>query len=128
MAIPILKLRNILLTSIQEDLTDQQALEFQGAVLRKAEQTRAAGLVLDITGLEVVDSYMARVLNDTAKMVHLLGLKTVICGMQPAVALTLVEMGRALVGVHTVLNLDQGIAWIEQELQREKERELNGAD
>ena len=116
MAIPILKLKELLLTSIQEDLTDQGALEFQSNVLKAAEGWGANGLVIDITALDVVDSYMARVLNDTANMVRLLGLEAVICGMQPAVALTLVEMGRDLVGVETALNLDQGIELIQRRL------------
>ncbi len=109
MRIPILRLENILLTSIQVDLTDQDALEFQADVLRVVKDTEARGIVVDITALNVVDSFMARVINDTAAMVQLLGTEAVVCGMQPAVALTLVEMGRELVGVETALNLDQGV-------------------
>jgi len=109
MRIPILRLENILLTSIQVDLTDQDALEFQSDVLRVVKETEAKGIVIDITAMNVVDSFMARVINDTAAMVQLLGTEAVVCGMQPAVALTLVEMGRELVGVETALNLDQGV-------------------
>lgn len=109
MKIPILKLKEILMTSIQVDLTDQEASDFQAAVLDKVSQTEAKGIVIDITALEVVDSYMARILNDTANMVRLLGAQVVITGMQPAVALTLVEMGRELIGVETALNLEQGL-------------------
>lgn len=114
MRIPILRLGNILLTSIQIDLTDQEALDFQSDVLRTVAETEADGIVIDITALDVVDSFMARVLNDTASMVRLLGAEIVLCGMQPAVAMTLVEMGRELVGVETALNLDQGV----EKLQR----------
>jgi rsbT antagonist protein RsbS len=113
MIIPILRLRNILLTSIQVDLTDLEALEFQSDVLHEVDETEAQGIVIDITALDVVDSFMARVLNDTARMVRLLGAEVVLSGMQPMVALTLVEMGRELVGVETALNLDQGLERLE---------------
>jgi len=119
MKIPILRIKDILLTTIQEEITDQEILKFQEDVLNTAANTAAAGIVIDVTALEVVDSYMARVLNDTANMLQLLGLEAVICGIQPSVALALVEMGRELIGVDTVLNLDQGMERIQQ-LVREK--------
>jgi len=109
MIIPILRLKDVLLTSIQVDLTDQEALDFQVDVLRVVSETEAGGIVIDITAMDVVDSFMARVLNDTARMVRMLGAEVVLCGMQPMVALTLTEMGRELVGVETALNLDQGL-------------------
>ncbi len=110
MKIPILKLGDLLLTSLQEDLTDQDAIDFQQDLLRMTASSDAVGIVIDITSLEIVDSYMARILNDTANMVRLLGTEVVICGMRPAVALTLMEMGRELIGVEAALNLDLGIA------------------
>ena len=114
MRIPILRLKDVLLTSIQVDLTDQDALDFQAEVLRMAAETEARGIVIDITALEVVDSFLARVLNETANMVRLLGTEAVVCGMQPSVALTLIEMGRELIGVETALNLDQGLEKVQQ--------------
>ncbi|MFQ5638237.1 MAG: STAS domain-containing protein [bacterium] len=114
MKIPILKLKDILLTSIQVDLTDQEAMEFQNGVLQKVTETEARGMVIDITALDVVDSYMAKVLNDTATMVRLLGAEVVISGMQPSVALTLIEMGRELIGVQTALNLELGLEKVQQ--------------
>lgn len=114
MRVPVLKLGDILITSIQLDLTDQDALGFQSDVLNEVSETDAKGIVLDITALEVVDSFLARVLNETANMVRLLGAEAVICGMQPAVALTLVEMGRELIGVGTALDLEQGLKKIEE--------------
>ena len=114
MKIPILRLRDVLLSSIQVDLTDQDALDFQRDMLSRVSETEARGVLIDITALDVVDSFLARVLNDTANMVRLLGTHVVICGMRPAVALTLVEMGRELVDIETVLNLDQGLEKIEQ--------------
>jgi len=106
MKIPILQLKNVLLTSIQVDLTDQEALDFQSDVLDMLAQTEAKGLIIDITALDIVDSFLARVINETALMAKLLGAKVVLCGIQPMVALTLVEMGQELVGVQTTLNLD----------------------
>ena len=119
MNVPILQLRDILLTSIQVDLTDQEALEFQNDLLHKVTVTDAKGVVIDITAMDVVDSFMARVLNETATMVRVLGAEAVVCGMQPNVALTLIEMGRQLVGVETTLNLDQALERI-QELIEER--------
>lgn len=113
MRIPILKLKNILLSSIQTDLSDDDALQFQQDLLEQARDSAVAGVVIDITALDVVDSFMARVLNDTATMVRLVGAESVVCGMQPAVALTLIEMGRELVGVETALNLDQAVDRLE---------------
>lgn len=117
MKIPILRLKDILLTSIQMDLTDEDALNFQSDMLEMVNKTDAKGIVIDITALDVVDSYMARMLNETASMVRILGAEVVICGMQPSVALTLVEMGRELIGVTTALNLDQGFELIQSLLE-----------
>jgi len=114
MKVPILKLKDILLTSIQIDLTDEDAIEFQNDVMQQVSRTEAKGIVIDITALDVVDSYMSRVLNDTANMVRLLGCEVVITGMQPSVALTLIEMGRELINVETSLNLDQGMEKLQQ--------------
>ncbi len=117
MKIPILRLGNILLASIQVDLTDQDALEFQSDMLRMVTETDASGVVIDITALDVVDSFLAQTFNDIATMVQLLGAEVVLCGMQPAVAVTLVEMGRQLVGVETALNLDRGMEKINLRLK-----------
>ena len=122
MKIPILKLYDILLTSIQIELSDQDAIEFQHDMLTMVEATRAKGVAIDITALDVVDSYMARILNDTANMVRVMGSHIVICGMQPAVALTLVEMGRELIDVETALNLEKGMEKV-QKLIEESENE-----
>ncbi len=105
--VPILKLQGILLSSIQSDLTDDEALDFQSQLLETLRKTEAKGVIIDITGMDVVDSFMARVINETAKMAQIIGARVFLCGMQPMVALTLVEMGRELIGVHTALNLDK---------------------
>ncbi len=113
MKVAMLKFRGILLTSIQVDMSDQDALVFQADVLRVLHDTEAKGVVIDITAMDVVDSFMARVINDTANQAKMLGAKVVLCGMQPDVALTLIEMGRELFGVETALNLDQAFDKIE---------------
>lgn len=118
MKIPILKLKEILLTSIQVDLTDDDALHFQSDVLQRVSKTEAKGIVIDITAMDVVDSFMARMLNETAHMVRLLGCEAVICGMQPTVALTLIEMGRELIGVETALDLDHGMEKIQHLIEK----------
>jgi len=120
MKIPILKIKDILLISIQVDLTDREALDLQTDILRTVARTEARGIVIDITALEVVDSFLARVLNDTATMVRLLGAQVVICGMQPSVALTLIEMGRGLIGVQTALNLEQGLEKLQGLIARQE--------
>ena len=114
MKIPVLRLKNILLTSIQVDLTDEDALEFQNDVLKAVEKTEASGVLIDITAIDVVDSFLARILNETAVMVKLLGAEAVLSGMQPDVALTLVEMGRELIGVETAVNLDHGMEKLQE--------------
>ena len=120
MKIPILRLGDILLTSIQIDLTDQDALDFQADALEMVAQTEAQGLVIDISALDVVDSFIARVLNDTANMVRILGAEVVISGMQPLVALALMEMGRTLIGVETALNLEQGVEKLQRLIEGEE--------
>jgi rsbT antagonist protein RsbS len=109
MKVPILRLDNILLVSIQPDLSDADAMQLQNDVLRKIADIEALGIAIDITSLEVVDSFMARVINDTASMARLLGAEVVICGVQPYVAMTLVEMGRDLINGACSFNLDQGL-------------------
>ena len=121
MKIPILRLKDILLTSIQVELTDEEALDFQKAVMEMVTETDAKGVVIDITALDVVDSFIARVLNETATMAQLLGAEVVISGMQPSVSLTLIEMGRELIGVETALNLEQGLEKLQKGIAPEEE-------
>lgn len=131
MKIPILQLRNILLTSLQVDLTDRDIIEFQTDLLDMVEKTNASGAVIDITGLDIVDSFMVRVINDTASMVRLLGTEVVISSMQPAVAFTLIEIGRELIGVRSAFNLDQAIETLQLLAVEDLEKswtESGGAD
>lgn len=116
MKIPILRVGETLLTSIQLDLTDAEVMQFQADVLHSLAETEARGLAIDITALDVVDSFMARTINDTASMARLLGSEVVVCGMNPSVALTLVEMGRGLIGVETTFNLNEGLARLKRRI------------
>lgn len=117
MRIPILKLGRVLLTSIQSDLTDDDAAGMQADVLALFQRDAADGLVLDIAGLDVVDSYMARLLNETARMVRIMGGDVVLTGMQPMIALTLVEMGTEVLGMATALDLETGVTRIRELMQ-----------
>ena len=109
-SIPILRVGRNLLATVHIDLHDKVAEAFQEDVLETIEKTGAAGLVVDISGLDVVDTYVARVLADTARMAKLMGTHSVLVGMRPEVAATLVRMGYAMDGVATALNVDEGIA------------------
>ncbi|EGV31905.1 Sulfate transporter/antisigma-factor antagonist STAS [Thiorhodococcus drewsii AZ1] len=118
MRIPILNLGRILLVSIQVDLTDSDAMEFQSDLVNRVAEIEALGVAIDITALDVVDSYMARVINDTAYMVRLLGAEAVICGVQPFVAMTLIEMGRDLLGANCAFNLEQGMEILQERIAK----------
>jgi rsbT antagonist protein RsbS len=107
--IPILKIGSTLLASIQIELHDTVVDVFQNDVLEEIEKTGAQGLIIDISALETVDSYVARMLANTAKMAKLMGTETVIVGMRPAVAATLVRMGYYMEGIQTALSLEEGL-------------------
>lgn len=128
MRIPILRLGNILLTSIQSDITDEQALTLQSDILTQLDQTQARGVVLDISALDVVDSYMARILSETARMARLMGGEVVITGMNPMVAVALIEMGRELIGVLTALHLEQGVEMLKERILAGEREEDAGYD
>jgi rsbT antagonist protein RsbS len=108
-SIPILKLGSTLLATIQIELHDTVVDTFQNDVLVEIERTGARGLIVDISALETVDSYVARMLANTAKMAKLMGTETVIVGMRPAVAATLVRMGYYMEGIETALSLEEGL-------------------
>lgn len=112
-AIPILRVGRVLLATVHVDLHDTVAEAFQEDVLTAIERQTPTGLVVDISGLDTVDSYVARVLADTGRMARLMGTETVIVGMRPEVAATLVRMGYAMDGVRTALNVDEGLALLE---------------
>lgn len=111
MRVPLLRLNSrVLIVPIHTDVTDDMVTDFQDAIATRVARDQFQGAVIDISALDVVDSFMARVLNDTARMLRLLGADVVVCGMQPAVALTLVEMGRDFVDIATAFNLELALA------------------
>lgn len=112
--IPILKLGNLLLVSVQVDMHDQVALALQDDLTARIAQTRAKGVLIDISSLEIVDSFMGRMLSNIASMASVLDAETVVVGMRPAVAITLVELGLDLPGVRTALNVERGMALLER--------------
>lgn len=128
MKIPILRIGRVLLASVQVDLTDTDAMQFQDDLVRKIAEIEALGVAIDITSLEIVDSYMARVINDTASMARLLGSEVVICGIQPFVAMTLVEMGRDLIGADCAFNLEQGLKMLEARIAQRGDAVLTSED
>src|SRR6476646_149277 len=107
--IPILKIGRTLLVTIQIELHDTVVDSFQNDVLEQIEKTGASGLIIDISSLETVDSYVARMLANTGKMAKLMGTETVIVGMRPPVAATLVRMGYFMEGINTALSLEEGL-------------------
>jgi rsbT antagonist protein RsbS len=114
--IPILQVGDCLLVSIQIDMDDRLALDLQDDLTSKIVQTQARGVMIDISALAFVDSFLGRMLNNIAAMARVLDAVTVIVGMQPAVAITLVELGLTLSGIKTALNVDKGLALIRQVL------------
>jgi rsbT antagonist protein RsbS len=108
--IPILKLGEVLLVSIQIDLEDQSALALQEDLSQRIVETGARGVVIDISGLEIVDSFIGRMLATVAAVSAVLDAATVVVGMRPAVAVTLVELGLSLGTVRTALDVEKGLA------------------
>ena len=110
--IPILRMGPTLLVTIQVDMQDQTALALQDDLASRIEATGAHGVLIDISALEIVDSFIGRMLASISAIARVLGATTVVVGMQPAVAITLVELGLALEGVRTALNVERGIAML----------------
>jgi len=108
--IPILKLGHLLLVTIQVDMHDRMAVALQDDLTRRIVDTGARGVLIDISGLELVDSFIGRMLADIAGMARVLDAETVVVGMRPAVAITLVELGLSLPGVRTALTVERGMA------------------
>jgi rsbT antagonist protein RsbS len=118
--IPILKVGRVLVVPIQTDMDDQTVVHLQERILSELERTRARGVLIDISLLEMVDSFIGRMLSDIASMARIMDARTVVVGIQPAVAITLVELGLELSGVSTVLNVDEGIKLLRDEFDIEE--------
>lgn len=121
--IPILKVGRSLIVSIQVDLSDQMAMSLQDDLTRRIVSTGARGVLIDISALDLVDSFIGRMLSNIAAMARVLDAKTVVVGMRPQVAITLVELGLKLTGIHTALDADRGLVLIDRLLS-----EPEGAD
>ena len=118
--IPILKMGRFLLVTVQVDMHDQLALQLQEDLTDRIVATRARGVLIDISSLEVVDSFIGRMISNIAAMARVLDAETVVVGIQPAVAITLVELGLSLEGVRTALNVDRGMALLQERLADEQ--------
>ena len=114
--IPVLKMGECLLVSIQVDMHDRLAVALQDDLTSKISSTRARGVLIDISALDVVDSFIGRMLGNIAAMAQVLDARTVVVGMRPAVAITLVELGLDLPGVQTALDVEKGMALIQRAL------------
>ena len=108
--VPILRIGEVLLVSIQIDLQDHIAMQLQEDLSDRIVETGAKGVLIDISALEIVDSFVGRMISTTAAVSRVLDAETVVVGMQPAVAITLVELGLPLTGVRTALDVDRGLA------------------
>ena len=108
--IPILTMGKLLLVTIQVDMHDRLALALQDDLTNRIVKDGARGVLIDISSLDVVDSFIGRMIGNTAAMARVLDAETVVVGMQPSVAITLVELGLALTGVRTALNVEKGMA------------------
>ena len=122
--IPIIKIGDYLIVSIQVDMHDRMAIELQSQILKELSKTGAKGVLIDISVLEMVDSFIGRMLSGMASMAAIMDASVVIVGMQPAVAITLVELGLEMPKVETALNMEKGIEMLEKKLIQ---RNMGGA-
>ena len=118
--IPILKMGDCLLVTIQVDMHDRLALALQDDLMERIRATGSRGVLIDISGLHVVDSFIGRMIGNIAAMARVLDAETVVTGMRPAVAITLVELGLSLKGVRTALDLEKGMALLSTSLKKER--------
>lgn len=114
MPVPILKQRDYLIASIQAALTDEDLKRLRDALVAQVGEFRSRGVIVDVTALDVMDSFAVRTLRDLAHMSRLRGAETVIVGIQPEVAFTMVQLGLTLEGVATALDLEEGLAYLDR--------------
>lgn len=118
--IPILKMGPFLLVTIQIDLYDRLALTLENDLITMVSKTGSRGVLIDISAVSIVDSFMGRILGNIASMSRIMDAETVVVGMQPAVAITLVELGLTLQGVHTALNVEKGMELLQKKINLEE--------
>lgn len=114
--IPILRMGQFLLVTIQVDLYDRLALNLETDLVQMVSKTGARGVLIDISAVSIVDSFMGRIIGNIANMSKIMDAVTVVVGMQPAVAITLIELGLPLTGVHTALNVEKGMELLQNKL------------
>ena len=118
--IPILSMGEFLLVTVQVDMHDRLATVLKDDLANRISETRARGVLIDISALDVVDSFIARMLGAIAQVARVMDAETALVGMQPSVAITLVEMGVELVGVRTALNMEKGMALLRARMDEEQ--------
>lgn len=123
--IPILRMGRFLLVTVQVDMHDRLAVTLQDDLTTRITETGARGVLIDISALELVDSFIGRIIGTIASMARVLDAETVVVGMRPAVAITLVELGMALPGVRTALNVERGMRLLEAAVGAEPEGEAD---
>ena len=124
--IPILKMGQVLVVTIQVDMHDRLATALQDDLTARVVKDRASGVLIDISSLDMVDSFIGRMLGNTAAMTRTLGAETVVVGMRPAVAITIVELGLLLENVRTALNVERGLAVLAARLETPVEAQDDG--
>lgn len=122
MEVPILKQRDYLIVSIQAVLTDEDLVALRDALVEQVGHFRSSGVIVDVTGLDVMDSFSVRTLRDLAHMIRLRGAETVIVGIQPEVAFAMVQIGLTLENVATALDLEEGLAYLDARTKRAHSR------
>jgi rsbT antagonist protein RsbS len=124
--IPILKMGDFLLVTIQVDMHDRLAIALQDDLMGRIASTSAQGVLIDISALEIVDSFIGRMISNIAAMSRVLDAETVVVGMRPAVAITLVELGLSLSGVRTALNVEKGMNLLQASLPLPADESADG--
>jgi len=117
-AVPILKQGAYLIASVQSALSDADLLELRNELVEKVGRFRSRGVIVDVTAMDVMDSFASRTLRDIAHMIRLRGAETVIVGVQPEVAFTMVQLGLTLEGVATALDLEEGLAFLDRGVKK----------
>ncbi|MFD2932874.1 STAS domain-containing protein [Spirosoma flavum] len=123
--IPILKMGRFLLVTIQVDLYDRLALDLEANIIDAVTKHQAQGVMIDISAVSIVDSFMGRILSNIASMTRILDAETVVVGMQPAVAITLVELGLPLMGVYTALNVEKGMELLHSKIVPDEDADFD---
>ncbi len=117
MEVPILKQGSFLIATVQAALTDADLLHFRTAIIHQVVRSRSRGVILDVTDLDVMDSFASRTIREIAQMIRLRGAETVIVGIQPEVAFAMVQLGLTMEGVATALDLEEGLIYLNQKIK-----------